>query len=80
MINQGMGQRRDFHNVVLHSLSSKRLVFFFCVCVCEHLGEGEGGEAGLSSVDSSDLPTSSGLLLGERCPDGGRHNIFESWR
>lgn len=47
--------------------------------LCEHLGEGAGGEVGLFSVDSSDPPIFSGPLLGEQCPDGGKHDIFQSW-
>lgn len=59
MINQGMGRGRDFHNVGLDTLQGLVYVFHF---VCEHLGEGAGGEAGLFSVDSSDPPISSGPL------------------
>ncbi len=61
MINLKMEQRRDFHNVLLDTLSL--LVFVcVCVCVCEHLDEGAGAKVGLFSADSSDPPTSSGPL------------------
>lgn len=54
----------------------------WCTCLgfifmCEHLGEGAGGEVGLFSVDSSDPPISSGRLLGEQCPDGGKYDTFK---
>lgn len=39
------------------------------VFLCEHLDVGEGGEAGLFSVDSSDPPIFFGPLLEELFPD-----------
>lgn len=42
--------------------------------MCKHLDEGVSGEAGLFSVDSLDPPIFSGLLLGEQCPDGEKHD------
>ena len=51
-----------------------------CVCMCTrvhactwaYLGGGADGGAGLSSVDSSGLPTSSGPPLAEQFPVGRR--------
>lgn len=87
MINQGMRQRRDFHNVVFghcfvftERLPERLLYVFVFYFVCKHLGEGAGGEVGLFSVDSSDPPIVSGPLLGEQYPGCGRHNTFKSWR